>query len=202
VLLGVGTGESLNEVPSIGVKWPPFKERFGRLKEAVTLMERLWSEDRVTFEGEYYQLREALLMPRPKHTVRIVIGGNGPHRTLGLAAQYADEWNCVYQTPDRFRELSGALDAMLRERNRQPSEVKRTMMTGIILARDSAELERRLAGRSAEQLRSRGALVGSPSELRDQLAELDAAGIQRVMLQWLFLDDFEGIEALGKAVIA
>src|SRR5688500_17633341 len=49
VFLGVGTGESLNETPSIGVEWPEFKERFARMKEAISLMQRLWTEDRVTF---------------------------------------------------------------------------------------------------------------------------------------------------------
>jgi coenzyme F420-dependent glucose-6-phosphate dehydrogenase len=53
VMLGVGTGESLNEVPSIGIEWPEFKERWARLREAVTLMRRLWSEERVSYEGTY-----------------------------------------------------------------------------------------------------------------------------------------------------
>ncbi len=74
------------------------------------------------------------------------------------------------------------------------------MMTGIFLARDAAELARRLGERTKESVRERGALVGSPSELRDQLAELESAGLKRVMLQWLQIDDFEGMEALGKGL--
>src|SRR6201998_1233771 len=54
VVLGVGTGESLNEVPATGLEWPPFKERFARLREALTLIGRLWREERVSFEGQYY----------------------------------------------------------------------------------------------------------------------------------------------------
>ena len=53
VMLGVGTGESLNEVPAIGVEWPEFKERYARLRESVRLMRQLWTEERVNFEGEY-----------------------------------------------------------------------------------------------------------------------------------------------------
>jgi alkanesulfonate monooxygenase SsuD/methylene tetrahydromethanopterin reductase-like flavin-dependent oxidoreductase (luciferase family) len=162
----------------------------------------LHSEVPVTFEGQYYQLRDAILLPRPKRPggPKIVIGGNGRLRTLPLAARYADEWNCTYQTPERFRELSARLDGLLQKEGRQPADVRRTMMTGIVLARDAAELERRLAGRDPAALRARGALVGAPDELRAQLAELEAAGIQRVMLQWLEMHDFEGMEALGKAV--
>ena len=58
VVLGVGTGESLNEVPSTGMTWPDFKERFARLREAVTLIRQLWTEERVTFEGQYYRTQE------------------------------------------------------------------------------------------------------------------------------------------------
>src|ERR1700679_433386 len=54
VILGVGTGESLNEVPSSALPWPAFKERFARLREALTLIRQLWSEDRVSFQGQYY----------------------------------------------------------------------------------------------------------------------------------------------------
>src|SRR3954469_16725147 len=55
VWLGVGTGESLNEVPALGIEWPKFSERLGRLKEALDLIHRLWSEERVSFEGRYYR---------------------------------------------------------------------------------------------------------------------------------------------------
>ena len=109
----------------------------------------LKSDTPVSFEGEYYQLHEAVLLPRPRRPggPKIVIGGNGPLRTLPMAAHYADEWNCVYQTPEKFKVLSARLDELLREQGRQPSDMRRTMMTGAFLVRDSAELDRRMAGR-------------------------------------------------------
>ena len=84
VVLGVGTGESLNEVPSTGMTWPDFKERFARLREAVTLMRRLWTEERVTFEGQYYQTRDATLYDRRATPVPIYIAAAG-----ALIAKYA-----------------------------------------------------------------------------------------------------------------
>ena len=77
VVLGVGTGESLNEVPSTGVAWPDFKERFARLREAVTLMRRLWTEERVTFSGQYYRTQEATIYDRPAAPVPIYIAAAG-----------------------------------------------------------------------------------------------------------------------------
>src|SRR5690606_2103735 len=58
LILGIGTGESLNEVPATGMDWPAPKERFARMREAVTLMRRLWAEERVSFEGEYYRTEQ------------------------------------------------------------------------------------------------------------------------------------------------
>ena len=65
VVLGLGSGESLNDVPAIGIKWPGFKERQARLREAIELMRRLWTEERVTFEGQYYKTEKATIYDRP-----------------------------------------------------------------------------------------------------------------------------------------
>jgi len=78
VILGVGTGESMNEVPVIGIQWPEFRERFRRLSEATRLIRRLWSEDFVEFEGEYYQVRGATVYDRPEKMVPIYVGAGGP----------------------------------------------------------------------------------------------------------------------------
>ena len=66
---------SLNEVPSTGMTWPDFKERFARLREAVTLIRRLWTEERVTFEGQYYRTQDATIYDRPATRSRLDAGG-------------------------------------------------------------------------------------------------------------------------------
>lgn len=78
IILGIGTGESLNEVPATGMEWPERRERFARLREAVDLIRRLWSEERVTFEGEYYRTEKATIYDRPEEMVPIYIAGAGP----------------------------------------------------------------------------------------------------------------------------
>ena len=69
VVLGVGTGEGLNEVPATGMAWPETKERFARLREAMTLIRKLWSEDHLTFEGEFYRTKDATIYDKPKDKV-------------------------------------------------------------------------------------------------------------------------------------
>ncbi len=78
MVLGIGTGESLNEVPAAGVKWPEQRERFARLREAVALIRRLWSEERVSFEGEFYRTESATIYDRPDEMVPIYVAGAGP----------------------------------------------------------------------------------------------------------------------------
>jgi coenzyme F420-dependent glucose-6-phosphate dehydrogenase len=84
VILGVGTGESLNEVPATGMEWPEFKERFARLREAVSLIRRLWSQERVTAEGPYYKTRDATIYDKPDVQVPIYVAAAG-----ALVAKYA-----------------------------------------------------------------------------------------------------------------
>ncbi len=84
VVLGVGTGESLNEVPATGMEWPEFKERFARLRESVTLIRRLWAEERVSFAGQYYRTKDATIYDRPATPVPIYVAAAG-----ALVARYA-----------------------------------------------------------------------------------------------------------------
>ena len=88
VVLGVGSGESLNEVP-LGSSWPDGKERFARLKESVQLIQQLWREDRVTFEGQFYRTENATIYDKPATPVPIYIGASGPAATR-LAGRIAD----------------------------------------------------------------------------------------------------------------
>src|SRR5215469_4837002 len=73
VILGIGTGEAVNEVPATGMAWPEAKERFARLRESVALMKKLWTEERVTFKGEYYKTENATVYDRPDRPVPIYV---------------------------------------------------------------------------------------------------------------------------------
>lgn len=84
IVLGVGTGESLNEVPATDLQWPEAKERFARLREAVALIRTLWSEERVSFEGTHYRTRNATIYDRPSTPVPIYVAAGGP-----MVAKYA-----------------------------------------------------------------------------------------------------------------
>jgi coenzyme F420-dependent glucose-6-phosphate dehydrogenase len=84
IILGVGTGEALNETAVTGAEWPDFKGRFARLREAVTLMRTLWSEDAVTFDGEFYRTVDATVYDKPDRPVAVYVAAGGP-----VVARYA-----------------------------------------------------------------------------------------------------------------
>ncbi len=104
VFLGVGTGEALNEVAVGSVsegEWPEFKERFARLREAVTLMRELWTQDSVTFDGDYYRTRDARIFDRPEEPVAVYVAAGGP-LVARYAGRVADGFIC---TSGKGREL-------------------------------------------------------------------------------------------------
>lgn len=94
VILGVGSGESLNEVPAIGFKWPGFKERQSRLRESIELMRRLWTEERVTAAGQYYKTENATIYDRPQTPPLIYIAASGP-TVAKMAGEIGDGYICT-----------------------------------------------------------------------------------------------------------
>ena len=119
IILGVGTGESLNEVPATGIEWPDMKERFARLREAVTLVRRLWTEERLTFEGTYYRTVRATIYDRPPKPLPIYIAAGGP-QVARYAGRAGDGMICTSgKAPDLYSgQLLPAVAAARAETNR------------------------------------------------------------------------------------
>ena len=94
IVLGVGTGEAMNETPATAAPWPPAKERRARLAEAIALMRLLWTEERVSFEGEYYRTERATVYDRPAEPVPIYVAASGP-LAAKLAGRVGDGFICT-----------------------------------------------------------------------------------------------------------
>jgi len=204
--LGLGAGWQEREHQLFGFDLLEPKPRFDRFEEGMEVVTRLLQSDEpVIFDGHYYQLRGATLLPRPqrKGGPRILIGGDGEKRTLPAVVKYADEWNCVMLLPDVFAQKDSRLNELLSAVGRKPESVRRSMMTTCIFGKNDAALNEKLSARkrTVDELHARGIVAGSASQVKAQLSELAAVGLQRIMLQWLELDDLEGLEALAKALL-
>jgi alkanesulfonate monooxygenase SsuD/methylene tetrahydromethanopterin reductase-like flavin-dependent oxidoreductase (luciferase family) len=203
--LGLGAGWQAREHTLFGFDLLEPGPRYDRFAEGLEVVTRLLhSTEPVTFEGQYYQMRGGQLLPHPQRPggPRILIGGDGGPRMRGLVAQYAAEWNGVFFTPQEYAARNQRLTEALVAAGREPGAVKRSLMTGCVFGKDEAALREKLVvrKRSLEELWARGVVAGSVLEVQGQLKALEEAGAQRVMLQWLDLDDLAGLEALAKAV--
>jgi alkanesulfonate monooxygenase SsuD/methylene tetrahydromethanopterin reductase-like flavin-dependent oxidoreductase (luciferase family) len=174
LILGLGAGWQQREHDNYGIPFHDFRTRFELLTDELEMFQRLQaSVEPVSFHGKHISISDAVLLPRPTRRTPILIGGNGPRRTLPLAARYADEWNGVYIDPATFAERSARLDELLREQGRAPDSVKRSVM--IPFARVSGD------------------------DGTDQLAAYIENGCQRFMLQIVEYDDLNEIERWGRS---
>ncbi|MGE3145436.1 MAG: glucose-6-phosphate dehydrogenase (coenzyme-F420) [Pseudorhodoplanes sp.] len=188
VILGVGTGESLNEVPATGAEWPEFKERFARFREALSLIRKLWREERVTFDGEYYRTENATIYDRPDRQVPIYVAAAG-----AMVAKYAG------RTGDGFICTSGKVPELYSE----------TLLPNVEAGaeagqRDSRRIDRMIemkvsfdtdVDRAIQDTRHWAALALSPEEkmsVEDPLAMerlADALPTERAAKRWIVSTD-------------
>jgi F420-dependent oxidoreductase-like protein len=122
--LGLGAGWNEEECDAYGIDLGTLRERFDRFEEGLAVLESLLINDRTTFEGRHYTLREAMNNPKPLQSrVPVCIGGTGKTRTLPLAARYADHWNCGGTDAARFAECRTVLHAACAAIGRDPGEI-------------------------------------------------------------------------------
>ena len=200
LVLGLGAGWNESEHREFGIPFYTKKTRFDMFEEALELTELLFNHDEpVSFQGKHFTLDGATLLPRPKRSggPPILIGGGGKQRTLPLAARYADEWNVPFVSPEKYRELNDHLTGLLQERGRDPKSVKRSIMTQLIIGKTEAEVR----ARSADHKEPDKVIIGTPSEVVDRIGAYAEAGVERFMLQWLDLDDIDGIELTARDVL-
>lgn len=217
MVLGVGCGWQEREHTMFGYPLGDLKERIDRFEEGLEVITKLSRGDETaTFEGSYYQLREAWLLPRPEHPLRLLIGGNGKQRILPLVARYADIWNAVMIPAEQVRERNDLLDDLLVKAGRQPGDIRRTIAVPMLCYRSDAERERiaevhrqvtnlvpPLATDSLDQFFKDGfaGLTGRPDQVLEQLHELEAAGIEEVMWEYITPHSLEPLHVVAEAVL-
>jgi coenzyme F420-dependent glucose-6-phosphate dehydrogenase len=190
VMLGIGTGESLNEVPPLGIEWPEFRERWARMREAVTLMRQLWSEDRVSYTGNFYKTRNATIYDRPPGGIPLLIAAGGPQMAK-YAGRVGDGFICTSgKGAELYRDqLLPAFEEGAREAGRDPSKLDR--MIEVKVSFDTVR------SRALEDTHLWGALalsgqektgVEDPMEM-ERLA--DALPTERTATRWLVSTDPE-----------
>jgi alkanesulfonate monooxygenase SsuD/methylene tetrahydromethanopterin reductase-like flavin-dependent oxidoreductase (luciferase family) len=192
--LGVGTGWMELEHQALGLPFPDWPERWSRFEEALDYLEAVFGPEPAHYEGRHYRVSGDI---RPKPTgIRLVIGGSGANRTPTLAGARADEYNFFICPPDEAGQKVKVMRAASGSRH-----VEATVMGGALVGRTQAVYEQRLGATAARRGITPGELedryvangfpVGTPDRVADTVTALEEAGVERIYVQWLHLDDLD-----------
>ena len=226
IFLGIGSGEALNETPATGQEFPDRKERRLRLAEAIELIRRLWEEERVDFNGDYYDVSKATIYERPERPVPIFVAASGPLMAK-LAGRVGDGFICTSgKDPDLYRRLLASLDDGARQADRDPSAIRRMIEIKVSYDRDPQrardacrwwaalaltpeqkegiedplEMER-LADENADRAHTRFIVSSDPAEVVQRIGGYLALGFDDLVLHAPGADQSRFIEQFAEDVM-
>jgi F420-dependent oxidoreductase-like protein len=218
VEVGMGAGWNDEDHHQLGIPFPPLKERYDRLEEALAIVHGLWTEpDGWDYRGATWQVTDALFRPRPTTAGRrhpnLLLGGEGGPRLARLVATYADEFNRTSASPANVRDAYARVRAACAAAGRDPDSVVLSAMVGVLVADSESEMRDRLrqqvafvgSSTSAEEWlaeRQDRWIMGTPDQARARIEEFAAAGVQRIMLQDFLPRDLEMVALLGRIAAA
>jgi F420-dependent oxidoreductase-like protein len=207
--LGLGAGWFEAEHRAYGFPFLDSQERLARFAEQLEIVHRQWTEDVFDFDGRYYRLEACRALPKPVQRPRppLIVGGSGGRGTIEPAVGFADEYNTFFADVDTCAARRRKLDDACERAGRDPASIRFSLMTTCVVGADEAELGQRLRAlgerssgfRDADDLPS-AVIAGTVERVVDRLRELEAAGVQRVMLQHLVHDDVDMVRLLGAEV--
>ena len=177
VVLGLGSGWQENEHLQYGLPFYTVGERLRRLDEACQVIQSLYTQPKSTFDGQFYQLRDASLEPKPvQQPMPLLIGGGGEKMTLRITAKYANEWN-VWGDPALLRHKMSVLDQHCADLGRDPKEIQRSAVALLFMSDDHAFVEKmRNAGIE------RPSIIGTPPQVREIIEDYAAAGVDEIIV--------------------
>ena len=199
--LGLGAGWNEWEHGTFGFDVLDTDRRFARFEEGLEVVTRLLQRRARIFHGEFYQLNDApaaALAASRRHACC----GRGQWRAEDAAAcgPLRGRVERRLLKPEAFVDLNARFDELVREAGRAPEQVRRTLMTRVIFGRTRAEVDRKLEGEFRDHLPA-AVLAGTKGEIVERLGYLSESGVQRVMLQWLEVDDIDALEAMAHSVL-
>jgi alkanesulfonate monooxygenase SsuD/methylene tetrahydromethanopterin reductase-like flavin-dependent oxidoreductase (luciferase family) len=227
VEVGVGAGWNEGEHRELGLDFPPPGRRVDLLEDTLTMLHGLWGEPdgwsydgrRVTVEGAQFYPKPVQVPGRPVTRLgtvrpRIIVGGDGKPRSVRLAARFADEYNVSSATPEHMVRLSTALDEACAAIGRDPGEIRRSAMVGVLVGRTEDEVRERQRALMAafgeegaeageawlEERRTRW-VFGTPDEARAAVRRYADVGVERIMLQDFLPWDLDMVDVMGEALI-
>lgn len=182
LFLGIGAGNMADEANAYGIPFPDVPERIGRLRESVQIIRSMWTEEKITFEGKYYLVRNAYCNPKPIQKPRppILVGGSGEKTTLRIVARYADACNILGAgSPEAFRKKLDILKEHCRAVGRDYNTVLKTKGSRVIIGKDGSEVKRVVEESVKDPVRRQNMMIyGSPDDVIKRIGELKDVGLE------------------------
>jgi alkanesulfonate monooxygenase SsuD/methylene tetrahydromethanopterin reductase-like flavin-dependent oxidoreductase (luciferase family) len=177
-IFGIGAGWHEEEYRAYGYDFPPDPIRVKQLEEALQIILAMWTQEKTTFEGQYYQVHEAHCEPRPNLIPPLMVGAFKP-KMLRLAAKHADWWNVSSSSIARYRSMAEAFERACAEVERNPSTVRRSWIGGCACAptQEEAQAEGRWSADDDEDF----GFVGTPKQLVEQMRPFIDLGVDYFM---------------------
>jgi F420-dependent oxidoreductase-like protein len=180
LVLGLGSGWQENEHEAYGIPFSTVPGRLNRLDEACHVIRGLFENERTTFDGKYYQLKDAPLNPKPvQNPVPILIGGGGEQKTMKIAAKYANEWN-VWGSVDLLRQKGAVLDGHCEAMGRDPKEILHSAQ-GIVLPSASHPMATTMGPRGTVMF------ADNADQVREVVAAYRDAGVHELIVPDFFM---------------
>ncbi|TME21417.1 MAG: LLM class F420-dependent oxidoreductase [Chloroflexi bacterium] len=205
--MGLGAAWFQGEHEALGIPFPPVAERIKRLGEACEVIRRMWTEDVATFDGQYYQLKEAYCNPKPvqKPHPPILIGGGGEQLTLKMVARHADAWN-AFGAPDVLRHKIEVLEGHCRAIGRDPQTIEKSVSVPPVLSKDASKLDAMLADMASRRAMTldeakAGMLWGSPDQAIKKIEAYRDMGVTHIILSLRVPYDASQLELFAREVI-
>jgi len=206
-ILGIGAAWNDDEHAGYGFDFPPVRERMGRLEEGLQICRAMFTEEAPSFVGRYYKLSGALNRPRPiRGDIPVLVGGGGEQKTLRLVAEHADACN-IFGDVSTIRHKLEVLDRHCEAVGRDPAEIQRTRLGGLLIAETAAEAEQK----ARQQAEARGLdpaalraymVVGDPDSVSEQVAEYLDAGLDGLIFNMPEAQDIDPVRLAGKTLAA
>src|SRR5215472_12116231 len=199
---GIGAGWYEHEYRAYGYTYPGTRERLQRLGEAIQIILAMWTQDEATFEGTYYQVRGAINHPKgvQKPHIPLLIGGGGEKVTLRLVAQYGDACN-VGGDIATIKHKFAVLKQHCEELGRDYQQIRRTTLIddcAVAETEEAAIAKLTPAQRNNLEEMRQTALIGTPTMIRQRLAEYEAAGVQEIIIRFVDAPQLESVHLFAQ----
>jgi F420-dependent oxidoreductase-like protein len=203
-ILGIGAAWFEGEHKAYGFDFPPLKERFERLEDALNICRAMFTQERATYAGKHHSVEQAYNNPKPiRGDIPILVGGSGERKTLRMVAQYADASN-IFGDPARIRHLVGVLEAHCADIGRDPAEITKTKLGTLVIGDTHEAAEKKVAPLREAMGERFDAIIlyGDRDEVGEQIAANLEAGLDGIIVNMPEVHDLEAVALAGEVMAA